>query len=404
MKSFTSTENLPKEFFYKICVVGGGLTGAIMLMLLKKSKFFNTNEISWVKPKIEKNNDLRTTFYNQTSIDLLKKLGVFETLKKRDIAIVKRIEVYGKKDANPLVWDYSSKNDYFGAVIKNKAILNSLHKKLKDIEHHDSIVTNTTFDDFERTIYLKNKTYIKANLVLSADGKNSQLRKLLAINTIEKKTGHIAISGFLKQSKNHNSTALQAFTELGPVGILPFENENIINFVFSIEKNKYKQVLSKVNSEQFIADTLSNFFSSINLSFEPINKINNIDNSLSNWPLDLNFIMNPTSFRALLIGDAAHSIHPLAGQGLNLSMRDCVAVINSIENSLNFGNDLGDEGILDFYKKNRLPNTIAMTAFTDLLFYGFTKTSKEFHETLSKGMENINESNVKNIFKYFASR
>ena len=73
-----------------------------------------------------------------------------------------------------------------------------------------------------------------------------------------------------------------------------------------------------------------------------------------------------------MIGDAAHSIHPLAGQGLNLALRDCSSVIKSLENNLKFGNDLGDTSILNFYKEDRLPKTIAMTAITDFLFYGFT--------------------------------
>ena len=81
---------------------------------------------------------------------------------------------------------------------------------------------------------------IKTHMVLSADGKNSNLRKLLSIKTMKKKVNHIAVSGFLQQSKNHNSTAIQAFTNLGPIGLLPFQDKNIINFVQSIDENRLK--------------------------------------------------------------------------------------------------------------------------------------------------------------------
>ena len=104
-----------------------------------------------------------------------------------------------------------------------------------------------------------------------------------------------------------------------------------------------------------------------------------------------------------MIGDAAHSIHPLAGQGLNLALRDCSSVIKSLENNLKFGNDLGDTSILNFYKEDRLPKTIAMTAITDFLFYGFTSKSKKTRSLLTKGMETLNQSDLKNILKDIAS-
>ena len=105
-----------------------------------------------------------------------------------------------------------------------------------------------------------------------------------------------------------------------------------------------------------------------------------------------------------MIGDAAHSLHPLAGQGLNLAIRDCVSVINSIEQSLKFGNDLGDISILKSYKKDRLPKTIAMTAITDFLFYGFTSNSNIAETVLSEGMESLNKSELKNTFSMLAAK
>ena len=273
---------------------------------------------------------------------------------------------------------------------------------LKHIIQYNSLVSNTSYNEFERTIYLQNKTSIKTNLVLSADGKNSYLRKLSSINVISKKTNHIAVSGFLKQSKNHHFIAKQAFSKLGPIGILPYGQNDIINFVLSVEKNKAKQILSLDNPELFICNELNDFFEDLQLTFKPLDQIENTINKLSKWSLDLNLVINPTANRIILVGDAAHSIHPLAGQGLNLTIEDCVTVINAIKNSLKFGNDLGNINILEDYKKERLPNTLAMTAVTDFLFYGFTSDSNYLQSILSEGMEKMDKSNFKNIFKYLA--
>ena len=403
MKSSESFKIPSKEYFHKICVVGGGLTGAIMVLLLKKANLFKPDEIGWIKPKVLTYNDIRTTFYNKKSLGLLKNLGILKNLKSSDYTSINKIQVFGINNSSPLEWDYSNSKLDFGSVIKNNIILDTITEQLNDIKQHDSLVTNTQYDEFERTLYLKNKTHIKTHLVLAADGKSSFLRKILSISTLQKKVNHIALSGFLQQSRNHNNTAIQAFTDLGPIGLLPFENKNIINFVQSIEENKYNQILSKTNPENYICDHLNSFFSHVDLKFKPLKKINKINKQLSCWKLDLNFIVDPTSYRTILIGDAAHSIHPLAGQGLNLALRDCSSVLKSLENHLRFGQDLGDDSILSFYKEDRLPKTMAMTAITDFLFFGFTSKSKKTRSFLSKGMETLNKSNFKNIFRDIAS-
>jgi len=403
MKSPKDRKKVSQEYFHKICVMGGGLTGAIMVLLLKQSKLFKKNEIAWIKPKEKKHTDFRTTFYNSASIELLKNLHLIDNLDFDDYSTVNQIEVFGAKRSSPLIWNNSSSNRPLGIVVKNEIILDALDKLLNDIPNYDGTVTNTDINEYERTLYLDNKKSIKTHLVLSADGKSSYMRKLLSIKTIEKNTKHIAVSGFLKQSKKHGSKAIQAFTELGPIGILPFENDNIINFVQSIEKNKLNSIMSQKEPEKYLCQNLNDFFSHTGLSFMPLNKIKNNENKLSVWDLGLNLVVNPTAKRIILIGDAAHSIHPLAGQGFNLALRDCLSVIKAIKNSVKFGNDLGDKAVLEFYKSDRLPHTLSMTAFTDFLFYGFTSTSANTKSFLSKGMENLNKSKLKDIFIIFAS-
>ena len=403
MRSSVATRDLTKENFHKICVIGGGITGAMMVLLLKNSNMFKLGDIGWIKPNTKSRYDFRTTFYNETSLKLLNNLNVLKKLKKNNYTTVKSIKVFGPNYNSPLEWNYDDSKRKFGAVIKNDIILNIIEEQLRDIKQYDSFVNNTKCNNFERTLYLENKTVINTHLILSADGKNSYLRKLLSVNTINKDTKHIAISGFLEQSKDHNFTAIQAFTNIGPIGVLPYENKNQVNFVLSIKKIEFNKLLAKDNPECLICSELNNFFSYNDLRFSPIKKINKVENKLSYWDLDLNLVLNPTSSRAILIGDAAHSIHPLAGQGLNLSLRDCVSALNAIKNCLKFGNDLGDKSILEFYKNERLPKNISMTAFTDFIFFGFTSTSNNTKSIFTKAMENLNKTSLKNIFRDIAS-
>ena len=89
MKSAGITKNSSQEFFHKICVVGGGLTGAIMSLLLKNSNLFKSHEIGWIKPKIAASNDVRTTFYNKKSLELLESLGLLKHLNNKDYTFIK---------------------------------------------------------------------------------------------------------------------------------------------------------------------------------------------------------------------------------------------------------------------------------------------------------------------------
>jgi 2-octaprenylphenol hydroxylase len=401
MKTAIEKQIVPNDYFHKISVIGGGLTGAFMMLLLKKSNLFNIHDLAWIKPKNNINTDLRTSFYNSKNLKLLKELNVLQNISEKNITLVKEIHVFGQNTVSPLIWK-PSQNGIMGAIIQNNKILNLLNNQLKNIITYDSLVNNTKYDDFERHLYLKNKTCVRTNLVLSADGNNSNLRKLSSINTISKNTNHIAISGFLRQSKKHDFIAKQVFSKLGPIGLLPHSQQDIVNFVLSVNKNKAQKILASPNPENFICHELNNFFIDLNLTFSPLEQVENNNYKLSQWPLNLNLILNPTANRMILLGDAAHSIHPLAGQGLNLSIEDCVSSINAIKNNIKFGSDLGDLNVMEYYKKERLPNTLAMTAITDFLFYGFTSDSEYLQSVLSKGMKEINKSSFKKFFKKIA--
>ena len=138
MRSLVAINDLSQENFHKICVVGGGITGAVMVLLLKNSNMFKLNEICWIKPKLKSKYDFRTTFYNETSLKLLNNLNILKRLKKNDYTSVKNIRVFGPNHSSPLEWNYSDTKRELGAVIKNDVVLNIIEDKLKDIKQYNS--------------------------------------------------------------------------------------------------------------------------------------------------------------------------------------------------------------------------------------------------------------------------
>ena len=88
-------KDMSQEYFHKICVVGGGITGAVMVLLLKNSNVFKSSDIGWINPNLKSKYDFRTTFYNETSLELLNNLNILKRLKKNDYTSVKKIKVFG---------------------------------------------------------------------------------------------------------------------------------------------------------------------------------------------------------------------------------------------------------------------------------------------------------------------
>ena len=118
MKSSTNIQNQSNEYFHKISVVGGGITGAFMVLLLKKSKLFKVSEICWIKPKINISNDQRTTFFNQINLKLLNNLEVLKKIDKDNYALIKKIKVFGANNVSPLEWNYEDPEINFEQLSK----------------------------------------------------------------------------------------------------------------------------------------------------------------------------------------------------------------------------------------------------------------------------------------------
>ena len=125
--------------------------------------------------------------------------------------------------------------------------------------------------------------------------------------------------------------------------------------------------------------------------------------NVNKWPLKLIHVPNPTGPRLVLIGDSAHSIHPLAGQGFNLSLEDCFDMLDILKSSQKKGKDFGDPYNLVQYNYKRAIRTKLITLSTSSIFYSFTNESKFIKKILSFGMEKLENTNVKNIFKLIAN-
>ena len=159
----------------------------------------------------------------------------------------------------------------YGFYFKNKVVQKKLLDDIKNVKIYNSPVIKSYSDEFYRTIILEDKTVISSNLILAADGSNSNLRKLSSIKYLSHQLNHEAVTGYLEIENSNINIARQAFLDDGPIGLLPVKSkQKYVNFVWSMNKNVTKNILCLDNPSLIIANKLNNFYKSYDLKFKPI--------------------------------------------------------------------------------------------------------------------------------------
>tara|TARA_B100000965_G_scaffold405430_1_gene439530 strand:- start:410 stop:1621 length:1212 start_codon:yes stop_codon:yes gene_type:complete len=393
-------KSLTKKF--QITVVGGGLTGSLMVYILLKSNIISKNSLCWIKPEKKIIFDNRVSFYNLKNFKTLRRYGLLTKFTKKDLSYITNIEVLNELQKKPLSFH---ENDGLGVICKNYQIQKEILNNFNGVKIINSKVLDTEINEFERIIYLENREIISSNLILAADGSNSKLRELCNIKYLNVNLNHTALNGHLKINDNFNHIARQAFLKEGPIGLLPVSyKEMYINFVWSVKTEFAEKLKDDQKTINNLVNKLNLLYRKNNLIFSPI--IKQTPNHLSKiykWPLKLVHVPKPIGKRIALIGDSAHTIHPLAGQGFNLSLEDCFEILKILETSYQTGKDFGHPDHLFQYVLNRKKRTRSMTFSTTSIFYTFTQNSKFLKNFLSFGMDELEKRKVKNIFKNIAS-
>ena len=256
-----------------------------------------------------------------------------------------------------------------------KTLLNIIKKK-KNIKIIKESVSTINYENSSVLLKRKNVFY---DLIILCLGNNSSLYdKIIGERSINKNYDEIAITAFGK----HNSkvkNASQFFLKEGPFALLPLKN-NILSIVWSVNQNFFKK--NKRNLKKIILKKMKDM---LGQSF----KIN-IKN-LNNFPIYLNLKKNYYKKNILVIGDGLHRVHPLAGQGFNLALRDIAKLKELIKNNLRLGLLMKDSLIFnDFYKTRKPENTIVGIGID--LTNKFFKENKIYLPLKDLILKNINNS------------
>ena len=350
---------------YDVVIVGGGLSGLSLACLLGQ-RGLNIACVDQSDPA-QKPKDLRTTAISYGSRKILEKAGIWQNIAEscpiEDIRIL---------DGNsPTLLEFLSReveNKAFGWIVDNHDLKQAMMKRLgelKTVTHiAPAIVAGFEITEKAGHVQLENGDRLIANLIIGADGRFSKTRDFMAreygLRTRQWSYSQRAVICTAQHEKPHNNIAVEHFWPEGPFAILPVADDQDGTHRSSV-------VFTEHGPEQdsFMHMNDQDFETALAVRFpDTYGDVKLIGRRVS-YPLGLVHADRYIAPRMVLVADAAHGIHPIAGQGLNLGFRDLDTLDELIGQALSAGQNIAAPALLETYQRRRRPDNMAMVAVTD---------------------------------------
>lgn len=287
----------------------------------------------------------------------------------------------------------------FGYMIEEQNLIGKLFERVSNspnIQYIQGITLSDIKDDgtLVEVITQQGKSF-KARLLVAADGKNSWVRKYMGIRAHRYDYRQTAIVADILHELPHDGAAIEKFMPQGPFAILPKSDgfSSAIVWTIASENADDMRELSQDDLKSIIISNFGDYLGELKLMSE-----------IKFFPLELVHAESYIATRIALVGDSAHAMHPIAGQGLNLGIRDIKELISLIIEYHELGIDIGSESLLKRYEKNRYPDNNFMLAATHNLNLLFANESRLLRKIRGLGMKMVNGSETaKKFFMEYAS-
>lgn len=374
-------EETPSPQHYDIIVVGAGLVGAAFALRMARLFTDNTSEKSKRKPgKIAllearpiptsvspsaKIYDPQVVALTEGSRQWLDALGVWQSCEKRACPY-SRMEVRDGEGTGCIEFDAAEvQRTNLGHIVENSLLRASLLSAIAEQDNIDlycpAPVESLRRDGEMLTVNLPNGEQLSSSLVVAADGANSPTREQMGFKLRTWGYEHIAITATLKTEKAHGFTARQWFTPSGPLAFLPLGSsaeespaqDHYVSIVWSQTPEQAERLMA-LDSTEFCHELIIT-------SEGALGAIELVSERLQ-FPLTQRHGVDYVQPGIALIGDAAHTIHPLAGQGVNLGFSDARVLAEELGRTLEQGSNLGGMQTLKRYQRRRKPDNLAMMA------------------------------------------
>ncbi|CAN1598988.1 UbiH 2-polyprenyl-6-methoxyphenol hydroxylase and related FAD-dependent oxidoreductases [Candidatus Pelagibacterales bacterium] len=342
----------------KICIIGSGLTGLMIAYLLSKFRL----QIDIVEQDFNKKKIKPTKIaLSKSSLDELCCYGLKDIKKKSNI--IKNIYLHDSYSSISLKQDLhfsvSNKKEALAYIIDSNTLFSDIYKKLKSLNNINFLnkeISSINDEKFFKEITFKDLIKKNYNLIIFASANNlSLLSKFKLRKVVDKSYNEDAYVFNLFHEKILNNSARQFFLKDGPLAFLPVSSTET-SVIWSIKNNSInkKYVSNKKYLSKFFNNHFKELFKEI-ISISEINKFN----------LNYSFNELKDSKRTLLFGEIANKIHPIAGQGWNMTLRNIFSLIKVIKYSINLGLEIGNDIFIKKYLDETNLNNLAFATLID---------------------------------------
>ncbi len=347
-----------------LLIVGAGMVGSALALALQHSGLeillLDGSPLS-IKPFDEQAAfEPRVSALSMASQRILERVGAWPGIAQRRVSAYSDMRVWDGSGTGQIHFSAASVHaEALGHIVENRVVQDGLLERLHNSEV--GLLANARLEQMRRSgdewlLTLADGRTLRAPLVIAADGANSAVRRLTGCETREWDYLHHAIVTSVRCAEPHQATAWQRFTDDGPLAFLPLQRDG---------RQEWSSIVWSTTPEQ--AERLmklddGDFCAQLERAFEGrLGAVLQADPRLC-VPLRQRHAKRYVAEGLALIGDAAHTIHPLAGQGVNLGFLDAAVLAEELLRAYERGERLADERVLSRFERRRMPHNLALMA------------------------------------------
>ncbi|GAA3944456.1 FAD-dependent oxidoreductase [Litoribacillus peritrichatus] len=389
---------------YDVAIVGGGLVGATLALLLAEKGHSIAlieagafdSEVPETANDQDGHFDPRVVALTQASEILFKNLGIWASVAQNRVCPYQTMAVWDGDGTGEIVFHAHEANaDHLGVIVENSLLLAHLRQALMK-SGTVKLLSNTKVSQLGpmaehqgqgvRFLGLNDGRVIATKVLVAADGALSAVRSMASFAMREWSYNHQAIVTTVRTEQPHQFTARQVFMKEGPLAYLPLQthqgDDHYCSIVWSQEPERAEALMAL--SDQAFCEEIGKA-----LEYR-LGHVTQVDQRFS-IPLRQRHAKQYTKERIALIGDAAHTIHPLAGQGVNLGLLDAAVLAEELLRSLDAGLDPGSDRTLKRYQRRRMGHNLSMMAVMESFKQLFAESAPPVRFFRNAGMSLLNQ-------------